>query len=78
MRKQRRHGYDFSPGTIYPIARKKYFPTKKGREVLSPLRKQVEELYRDIVRGGEEEWKECKSFTGASKTCLRVGSSALW
>lgn len=71
-----RHGYDVSPGTIYPMlarleehgwlacstdpegglrARKEYSLTRKGRTVLARLKKQVEELYREVVLGEEEE-----------------------
>jgi DNA-binding PadR family transcriptional regulator len=75
MRELRRHGYEVSPGTLYPLlarmegrkwlrckadpdgglrARKEYTLTREGRSVLALLRRQVEELYREIV-GGEEE-----------------------
>jgi len=75
LRELRRHGYDVSPGTLYPLlarmemrgwlkcyvdpkggarARKEYSLTKKGKEVLTFLRKQVEELYREVVLGEEE------------------------
>jgi len=71
-----RHGYEVSPGTIYPMlarleehgwlacqsdpegglrARKEYSLTPKGRTVLTRLRKQVEELYREVVLGEDEE-----------------------
>ena len=76
LRELRRHGYEVSPGTIYPLlarledrgwlkcksdpsrglrARKEYSLTKKGQEVLTLLRKQVDELYREVVLGEEEE-----------------------
>ncbi|MBI5529077.1 MAG: helix-turn-helix transcriptional regulator [Chloroflexi bacterium] len=76
IRELRRHGYEVSPGTLYPLlarmagrgwlrcrvdpegglrARKEYSLTKKGREVLSFLRDQVEELHREVVLGEEEE-----------------------
>jgi DNA-binding PadR family transcriptional regulator len=79
LRELRRHGYDVSPGTIYPLltrleergwltcrtdpgagprARKEYSLTPKGREVLDLLRKQVEELHREVVLGEEEEENE--------------------
>ena len=38
-----------------PRARKRYTLTKKGRGVLAVLREQVEELYREVVLGEEEE-----------------------
>jgi len=71
----RRHGYEVSPGTIYPLlarleergwlicktdpgsglrARKEYSLTKIGREVLALLKKQVDELYREVVLGEDE------------------------
>jgi len=76
IRELRRHGYEVSPGTLYPMlarmeergwlklrvdpeggrrARKEYSLTKKGKEVLAVLRAQVEELYREVVLGEEEE-----------------------
>ncbi len=76
IRELRRHGYEVSPGTLYPLltrmadrgwlklkadpdagprARKEYSLTKKGRDVLAVLREQVEELYREVVLGEEEE-----------------------
>lgn len=66
----RRHGYEVSPGTIYPMlerleecgwlnctsdpdggirARKEYTLSKSGRNVLKHLKKQIEELYREVV-----------------------------
>ncbi len=75
LRELRRHGYEASPGTLYPLlarmqergwlrverdprggprARKEYSLTREGRAVLSLLRKQVEELYREVVLGEEE------------------------
>ena len=36
-------------------ARKEYSLTKKGQEVLAFIRHQVEELYREVVLGEEEE-----------------------
>lgn len=74
IRELRRHGYEVSPGTLYPLlarmerrgwlrcksigsggarARKDYSLTGKGREVLSFLRSQVAELYREVVLGEE-------------------------
>ena len=74
IRELRRHGYEVSPGTLYPLlarmerrgwlkckvdpdggprARKDYSLTRKGRQVLSLLRAQVEELHREVVRGEE-------------------------
>lgn len=76
IRELRRHGYEVSPGTLYPLlarmeergwlrckvdpkggprARKEYSLTKKGQEVLALLRHQVEELYREVVLGEEQE-----------------------
>lgn len=72
LRELRRHGYEVSPGTIYPLlarmerrgwlrcqadprggprARKRYRLTEKGQQVLTALREQVEELYREVVLG---------------------------
>jgi PadR family transcriptional regulator, regulatory protein PadR len=72
----RRHGYEVSPGTIYPILarleergwlkyrkdpgrglkdRKEYSLTRSGREALAILKEQVEELYREVVLGEEDE-----------------------
>jgi DNA-binding PadR family transcriptional regulator len=66
----RRHGYNISPGTLYPLlkrmerngwikrrglvnasshARREYRLTKAGREILTFLRRQVEELHREVV-----------------------------
>ena len=76
MRELRRHGYEVSPGTLYPLlarmqergwlqckpdpnggarARKDYTLTRKGKQVLAFLRKQVEELHREVILGEEEE-----------------------
>ncbi len=76
IRELRRHGYEVSPGTLYPLlarmadrgwlkcrananagsrARKEYSLTKKGRAVLAVLREQVEELYREVVLGEDEQ-----------------------
>lgn len=76
IRELRRHGYEVSPGTLYPMlarmeergwlrckvdphggarARKEYSLTRKGKEVLALLRRQVEELHREVVLGEEEE-----------------------
>jgi PadR family transcriptional regulator PadR len=75
LRELRRHGYDVSPGTIYPLlarlqehgwlkcktdpsagprARKEYSLTQSGKKVLALLRKQVEELHREVVLGEDE------------------------
>jgi len=77
LRELRRHGYEVSPGTIYPLlarmeergwlkcrtdprgglrARKEYSLTGTGREMLSLLRKQIEELHREVVLG-KDEWE---------------------
>lgn len=71
MSELRRHGYDISPGTLYPLlqrmerhgwlrrkrgedrgprARKNYRITRTGRAVLALIRKQVEEMHREVVR----------------------------
>jgi PadR family transcriptional regulator PadR len=76
IRELRRHGYDVSPGTLYPMlarmeergwlrcavdpqggprARKEYSLTGKGRQVLTHLRRQIEELHREVVLGKDEE-----------------------
>lgn len=75
MRELRRHGYEVSPGTLYPLlarmeargwlrsrsdprggprARKEYTLTRGGRSVLGLLRRQVAELYREVVLGEVE------------------------
>lgn len=72
MTELRHHGYDISPGTLYPLlqrmerhgwlrrkrskgagprARKNYTLTATGWKVLRLVRKQVEEMHREIVRG---------------------------
>ncbi|MBI3983589.1 MAG: helix-turn-helix transcriptional regulator [Gemmatimonadetes bacterium] len=76
IRELRRHGYEISPGTLYPLlarmerrgwlrcrvppgggrrARKEYTLTRTGRQVLRLLRRQVEELYREVCLGEEED-----------------------
>lgn len=66
----RHHGYDISPGTLYPLlnrmerigwlkgstdprqgkrARKDYRLTAEGRRVLAQVRKQITELYDEVV-----------------------------
>ena len=71
----RHHGYEVSPGTIYPMlarleklgwincrsdpagglrARKEYSLTESGRNALDFLKKQVEELYSEVVMGEDE------------------------
>ncbi len=71
IRELRRHGYEISPGTLYPLlqrmvrhgwlqraaskntgprARKNYFLTREGARVLRLVRKQVEEMHREVVR----------------------------
>ena len=69
----RRHGFQVSPGTLYPLlgrmerhgwlrvvrnaandrspkARRNYVLTSKGAQALTALRRQVEELHREVVR----------------------------
>lgn len=76
LQELRRHGYEVSPGTLYPMlarmekfgwltsitvsgpksgARKEYTLTQTGREVLVFLRQQVDEMYREVVLGEDEE-----------------------
>ncbi len=71
MNELRRHGYDVSPGTLYPIlhrmeeygwlrsesdpnagskARRSYFITAKGSEVLAKMTVQIEELHHEVVK----------------------------
>ena len=71
MSELHRHGYDISPGTLYPIlqrmarhgwlkrqrgtdrrprARKNYILTESGRSVLHLVRKQIDELHREVVQ----------------------------
>lgn len=75
IRELRRHGYEVSPGTLYPLlarmeergwlrskadprggprARREYTLTPAGRSVLALVRRQVEELHREVVLGEEE------------------------
>ena len=70
----RRHGYEISPGTLYPLlgrlarrgwldctsdrrggrrARKDYRLTAKGKKVLKLVRKQIRELYDEVVTGAK-------------------------
>ncbi len=76
LRELREHGYEVSPGTLYPMlarmeergwlrckvdpnggprARREYSLTRKGQEVLTLLRQQVQELHREVVMGEENE-----------------------
>jgi DNA-binding PadR family transcriptional regulator len=76
MQELRRHGYEVSPGTLYPLlarmeergwlrsnsdpngglrARREYTLTRGGQSVLALLRRQVEELYREVVLGEKED-----------------------
>jgi PadR family transcriptional regulator, regulatory protein PadR len=73
----RRHGFDVSPGTLYPLlnrlaaqgwlrlvitadnkrspkARRNYVLTAKGASRLTALRRQVDELHREVVRGAQK------------------------
>lgn len=71
LKELRRHGYEVSPGTMYPMlrrmerngwlrsetaakggvhARKSYFLTGKGRDVLETVLSQLEELRGEIGR----------------------------
>lgn len=75
LRELQRHGYQISPGTLYPLlarmtergwlacrsdpdggprAPRFYTLTRRGRSVLALLRRQIEELYREIVLGEED------------------------
>jgi DNA-binding PadR family transcriptional regulator len=75
IRELRRHGYEVSPGTLYPLlarmrergwlrlrldpaggprARREYTLTREGRSVVAMVRRQVAELYREIVLGEDE------------------------
>lgn len=70
----RRHGYEVSPGTLYPLlnrmeqrgwlrcerdpaggpkARKDYYLTDKGREILELVKTKVVELHRELAEGDE-------------------------
>lgn len=72
LQELRHHGYDVSPGTLYPMlsrmekfgwlecvtasnhgsrSRKEYFLTAKGRRVLEIIRGLVDEMYREVVVG---------------------------
>ena len=71
----RRHGYNISPGTLYPLlkrmekngwlkciqrrnssrnARKEYRLANDGAKILTLLRAQVEELYREVIEEERE------------------------
>ena len=71
VRELRRHGYEISPGTLYPLlqrmerngwlrrasnkdtgprARKNYLLSVEGKEVLQVVRRQVDEMHREVVR----------------------------
>lgn len=74
----RRHGYDISPGTLYPLlrrmerhgwlrcerdplggknSRQAYTLTEEGQRVLDLIRRQIKELYREVItepEGGQE------------------------
>ena len=79
LRELRRHGYEVSPGTLYPMlnrmeergwlrckvdpnggtrARREYSLTRKGQEVLTLIRQQVEELHREVVLGEKQDEKK--------------------
>jgi len=72
----RRHGFQVSPGTLYPLlarmerqrwlrlgrqarataspkARRDYVLTSKGARALAGLRRQVDELHREVVRDAQ-------------------------
>jgi len=70
LRELRRHGYEVSPGTLYPLlkrmerngwlrcrvargagprARRGYSLTRKGQDILVLVRRQVEELHRELT-----------------------------
>lgn len=72
----RRHGFQVSPGTLYPLlsrmeqegwlrlvknadndrspkARRNYVLTAKGGKLLIALRRQVEELHKEVVRDAQ-------------------------
>lgn len=72
----RHHGYDVSPGTLYPILarmeeqgliagkgdvvdgsrdRREFRITRKGKETLRFLRKQIQELYDEVVSPNEKD-----------------------
>jgi DNA-binding PadR family transcriptional regulator len=74
IRELHRHGYEISPGTIYPLLarlekrgwlkckkdrnrglkdKKEYSLTNEGRGTLTILKKQIEELHREVVLGEE-------------------------
>jgi DNA-binding PadR family transcriptional regulator len=71
LQELRRHGYEVSPGTMYPLlqrmerngwlrcvvgdkggvhARKSYYLTNKGRDVLNIVLSRLEELRREVGR----------------------------
>ena len=68
LQELRQHGYDVSPGTLYPLlrrlerrgwlrgesngkglrARRDYYLTRTGRAALALIRKQIDELIREL------------------------------
>jgi PadR family transcriptional regulator PadR len=89
----RRHGYEISPGTLYPLlqrmerhgwlksagskrrgprARKNYHLTREGRAVLELVRKQVDEMHREVALRGAEHG-EGKAHGKAGSRAQAVG-----
>ena len=69
IRELRRHGYEISPGTLYPLlrrmedrgwlrsvtdksggprARREYYLSEKGEQILDRIRRSVQELWEEI------------------------------
>ena len=88
IRELRRHGYEVSPGTLYPLlarmeqrgwlrskadpnggprARRDYTLTRAGQKVLALLRRQVEELYREVVLGEDDSPAKARSGQGGRR-----------
>jgi DNA-binding PadR family transcriptional regulator len=76
MGELRRHGYDISPGTLYPLLRRMerhgwlqcernpqggkkerqpYVLTEEGNKVLNLIRRQLKELYQEVIIETEED-----------------------
>ena len=99
IRELRRHGYDVSPGTLYPLlarmrargwlrlsvdpggglrARREYTITPGGRSILAMLRRQVEELHREVVLGEEDPPPPTGADTRAAPRARRRRKPGAW
>lgn len=95
LQELRRHGYDVSPGTMYPLlrrlerngwlrcevdpgagprARRSYFLTRTGRQVLALIRSQVQELHHELVVERRSGRKNRGRAASGSRSSRRTGS----